>query len=54
MSPTTYGAFRSRFRKDFTEMDSIKAFGRKFIPYLPFLIAFLAVLVAAYHIQFYR
>ena len=35
-------------------MDSIKAFGRKFIPFLPFLIAFLAVLVAAYHIQFYR
>ena len=35
-------------------MESIKIFGRKFIPYLPFLIAFLAVLVAAYHIQFYR
>ena len=35
-------------------MDQIKNLGRKFIPYLPFLIAFLAVLVAAYHIQFYR
>jgi len=35
-------------------MESIKNFGRKFVPYLPFLIAFLAVLVAAYHIQFYR
>ena len=35
-------------------MDSLKTYGRKFIPYLPFLIALLAVLVAAYHIQFYR
>lgn len=35
-------------------MESIKIFGRKFVTYLPFLIAFLAVLVAAYHIQFYR
>ncbi len=35
-------------------MESIKTFGRKFIPYLPFLIAFLAFLVAAYHIEFYR
>jgi len=35
-------------------MDSIKKFGRKFIPYLPFLIAFLAFIVATYHIMFYR
>lgn len=35
-------------------MRRIKRWGRRFIPYLPFLIAILAVMVAAYHIHFYR
>ena len=35
-------------------MRRIKRWGRRLIPYLPFLIAILAVMVAAYHIHFYR
>jgi hypothetical protein len=35
-------------------MQRLKNQGRKFITYLPFLIAVLAFLVATYHIVFYR
>ena len=35
-------------------MERMKSWGRRFIPYLPFLIGILAVLVAAWHIHFYR
>lgn len=35
-------------------MERLKNQGRKFITYLPFVIAFLAFLVATYHIVFYR
>ena len=35
-------------------MDKFKTNGRKFITYLPFLIAILAFIVATYHIMFYR
>ncbi len=35
-------------------MERFKNQGRKLITYLPFVIAFLAVLVATYHIVFYR
>lgn len=35
-------------------MERFKTRGRELIPYLPFVIAFLAFLVATYHIVFYR
>ena len=35
-------------------MERLKNQGRRFITYLPFLIAVLAFLVATYHIAFYR
>lgn len=35
-------------------MERLKNRGRELIPYFPFVIAFLAFLVAAYHIVFYR
>ena len=35
-------------------MENPKINGRKLLTYLPFVIAFLAFLVATYHIVFYR
>jgi hypothetical protein len=40
-------------RKRTGPMNDLKKKGMRLIPFLPFLIAFLAVLVAAYHIHFY-
>jgi hypothetical protein len=36
-----------------TAMERVKAAGRKLLPFLPFIILALAILVAIYHIRIY-